>query len=134
MTFRLKNSKWIFNLQKSMSKLIFAGSKNPVRNRLKIQFVELDFPTWFFKNEVQMDRALDFNYWNFDFKHKFPPPSPGNNGKNSNLNIRGQHRRQNHSRSGRRSKSSMTHSELEFRCEIFGFFLLSFPQNENKIY
>ena len=34
--------------------------------------------------------------------------------KNSNLNIRGQHRRQNHSRSGRRSKSSMTHSELEF--------------------
>ena len=37
---------WIFSLQKSISKLIFAGytvSKNPVRNRLKIQFVELDF-------------------------------------------------------------------------------------------
>ena len=37
---------WIFSLQKSISKLIFAGytgSKNPVRNRLKIQFVQLDF-------------------------------------------------------------------------------------------
>jgi hypothetical protein len=33
-------------MQKSISKLIFAGytgSKNPVRNRLKIQFVDLDF-------------------------------------------------------------------------------------------
>ena len=40
------STNWIFNLQKSISKLIFAGytgSKNPVRNRLKIQFVELDF-------------------------------------------------------------------------------------------
>jgi hypothetical protein len=39
-------SKLIFSLQKSISKLIFAGytgSKNQVRNRLKIQFVELDF-------------------------------------------------------------------------------------------
>ena len=35
------------------------------------------------------------------------------NGKSRNKN-RGQHRHQNHSRSGRRSKSSMTHSELEF--------------------
>ena len=37
---------WISNLQKSILKLIFAGytgSKNPVRNRLKIQFIELDF-------------------------------------------------------------------------------------------
>ena len=37
---------WIFNLQKSISKLIFAGytgSKNPVWNRLKIQFVEIDY-------------------------------------------------------------------------------------------
>ena len=36
----------IFNLKKSISKLIFAGytgSENPVRNRLKIQFVKLDF-------------------------------------------------------------------------------------------
>ena len=40
------SSNWISNLQKSISKLIFAGytgSKNPVRNRLKIQFVQLDF-------------------------------------------------------------------------------------------
>jgi hypothetical protein len=37
---------WIFSLQKSILKLIFAGytgSKNPVRNELKIQLVELDF-------------------------------------------------------------------------------------------
>jgi hypothetical protein len=39
---------WIFNLQKSILKLIFAGytgytGKNPVRNRLKIQLVMLDF-------------------------------------------------------------------------------------------
>ena len=37
---------WVINLQKSTSKLIFAvytGSKNPVRKRLKIQFVEIDF-------------------------------------------------------------------------------------------
>ena len=37
---------WIFSLQKSISKFIFAGytgSKNQVRNRLKIQFFELDF-------------------------------------------------------------------------------------------
>ena len=50
---------WIFNLQKSILKLIFAGytgSKNPVWNRLKIQFVELDFSNLIF--QVQMDRAL----------------------------------------------------------------------------
>jgi hypothetical protein len=43
---KIKFDKLDFNLQKSISKLIFAGyagSKNPVRNRLKIQFVELDF-------------------------------------------------------------------------------------------
>jgi len=38
---------WISNLQKSISKFIFAGytgSKNrKVQNRLKIQFVKLDF-------------------------------------------------------------------------------------------
>ena len=40
------STKWMFNMQKSISKLIFAGytgSKNPVRNRLKKQFIELDF-------------------------------------------------------------------------------------------
>ena len=43
---------WIFNLQESISKLIFAsytGSKNPVGNRLKIQFVELDFSNMIFQ-------------------------------------------------------------------------------------
>ena len=43
---------WIFSLQKSISKLIYAGytgSKNPVRNRLKIQFVEHDFSNLIFQ-------------------------------------------------------------------------------------
>ena len=42
----------IFNLQKSILKSIFAGytgSKNPVRNKLKIQFVELDFSNLIFQ-------------------------------------------------------------------------------------
>ena len=47
----------IFEKSSRISKLIFAGSKNPVGNRLKIQFVKLDFPTWSFKNLVQMDRT-----------------------------------------------------------------------------
>ena len=40
------------SLQKSISKLIFAGytgSKNQVRNRLRIQFVELDFSKLIFQ-------------------------------------------------------------------------------------
>ena len=43
---------WIFNLKKTFSKLIFAGytgSKNPVQNRLKIQFVELDLSELIFQ-------------------------------------------------------------------------------------
>ena len=43
---------WIFSLKNSILKLIFegcTGSKNPVWNRLKIQFVELDFPIWIFQ-------------------------------------------------------------------------------------
>ena len=46
------STNWIFNLQKSISKLIFAsytGSKYPVWNRLKIQFVELDFSNLIFQ-------------------------------------------------------------------------------------
>ena len=42
----------VFSLQKSISKLIYAGytgSKNPVRNRLKIQFVKLDFSRLIFQ-------------------------------------------------------------------------------------
>ena len=41
-----------FTLQKSILKLIFAGytgSRNPVQNRLKIQFVELDFSKMIFQ-------------------------------------------------------------------------------------
>ena len=43
---------WIFSLQKSISKLIFAGNKdgkNPGQNRLKIQFIELDFSKLIFQ-------------------------------------------------------------------------------------
>ena len=43
---------WIFNLQKPILKLIFAGykgSKNQVLIRLKIQFVELDFSELIFQ-------------------------------------------------------------------------------------
>ena len=46
------STNWIFSLQTSISKLIFAGytgSKNQVRNRLKIQFVELDFSKLIFQ-------------------------------------------------------------------------------------
>ena len=43
----IKFNKRIFSLQKSLSKSIFAGytgNKNPVRNRLKIQFAEHEIP------------------------------------------------------------------------------------------
>ena len=46
------STKWIFSLQKSISKLIFAsytGSKNPVRNRIKIQYVKFDFSKLIFQ-------------------------------------------------------------------------------------
>ena len=46
------STNWIFNLQQSILKLVFAGytgSKNPVQNRLKIQFVELDFSNLIFQ-------------------------------------------------------------------------------------
>ena len=46
------SSNCIFSQQKSISKLIFAGytgSKNQVRNRQKIQFVELDFSKLIFQ-------------------------------------------------------------------------------------
>ena len=43
---------WIFSLQKSISKLIlsgYTGSKNSAQNRLKIQFLELDFSKLIFQ-------------------------------------------------------------------------------------
>ena len=46
---------WIFSLQKSISKLIvggYTGNKNPVRNRLKIQFIEPDFSKSIFQNST----------------------------------------------------------------------------------
>ena len=46
------SANWIFSLQKSISKLIFAGysgSKNQVWNRLKIQFLELNFSKLIFQ-------------------------------------------------------------------------------------
>jgi hypothetical protein len=49
---KLSSTNWIFSLQKSILKLIFAGytgSKNQVRNRQKIQFVELDFSKLIFQ-------------------------------------------------------------------------------------
>ena len=61
-----KNQVWTsFNLQKSISNLIFAGytgSKNPVWNRLKIQFVELDFSNLIFQKsstDQQGDSSLE---------------------------------------------------------------------------
>ena len=43
---------WIFRQEKSLWKLFFAGytgSKNQVRNRLKIQFIKLDFSKLIFQ-------------------------------------------------------------------------------------
>ena len=39
---------WIFSLQKSISKLIFAA---------EIQLVEHEFSTWFFKIQVQINKG-----------------------------------------------------------------------------
>ena len=56
----LKN--WIFSLQKSILKLIFAdytGSKNSVSNRLKIQFIKLDyFSNWIFQKSSTDQQGL----------------------------------------------------------------------------
>ena len=58
------STNWIFSLQKSILKMIFAGytgSKNPVWNRLKIQFIKLDFSKLiFFRNQVQINRGIEF--------------------------------------------------------------------------
>ena len=70
------STNWIFNLQKSISKLIFAGytgSKNSVWNRLKIQFIELDFSNLVFqKYKVQINRATVKNSWILFFKSHKP--------------------------------------------------------------
>ena len=59
------STNWIFKPQKSISKLIFAGytgSKNQVRNRLKIQLVELYFSKLIFQKsstDQQGDRHFE---------------------------------------------------------------------------
>jgi hypothetical protein len=63
------STNWIFSLQNSISNLIFAGytgSKNPVRNRQKIQFVKLDFSKLIFQksNTDQWERGNGC-FWNF---------------------------------------------------------------------
>ena len=77
-TWFLKNRVWNF-FQKSRTWFLVYfeldfGSKNQVRNRLKIKFVQLDFwkkfQTRFFKNHVQMDRVFDISKKNgFLFYH-----------------------------------------------------------------
>ena len=45
----------------SILKLIFAGykgNKNPVWNRLKMQFIKLDFSKLIFRNQVQINRGI----------------------------------------------------------------------------
>ena len=57
---------WILSMQKSISKLIFAGytgSKNPVPKRLKIQSIEFDFYKLIFQKssrDQQGDKAITY--------------------------------------------------------------------------
>ena len=62
------STNWIFSLQKSTLKLIFAGSKNPVRNKLKIQFIELDFSKLIFqKSNTDQQGVIHNNYINHNY-------------------------------------------------------------------
>ena len=45
---KLSSTNWIFSLKKSISKLILQATQ-PVRNRLTIQFIELDFSKLIFQ-------------------------------------------------------------------------------------
>ena len=66
---------WIFSLQKSISKLIFAdytGSKNLVLNRLKIQFIELDVSKLIFQKPSTNQQGPDFSTTTFN--HNFLKP------------------------------------------------------------
>ena len=51
------STNWIFG---SISKLIPAGSKNPVWNRLKIQFVKLDFSNLIFQKSSTDKQGLSY--------------------------------------------------------------------------
>ena len=49
-------------MQKSISKLIFAGyteSKNPVQNRLKIQFLEFDYSKLIFQISITDQQGVN---------------------------------------------------------------------------
>ena len=55
-------------MQNSISKLIFAGytgSKNPVQNRLKQQFVELDFSKLIFQKSSRDQQGASLNRFSF---------------------------------------------------------------------
>ena len=59
------STNWIFNLQKSILKLIFVGytgSKNTFRNRLKIQLVKLDFSNLIFQKSCT-DQQEVWPFW-----------------------------------------------------------------------
>ena len=64
-TWFLKNRVWKIKLDEldflSISNLTFTACvacKIRVQNRQKIKFIQLDFLTWFFKNQVQINRGL----------------------------------------------------------------------------
>ena len=57
---------WIFSLQKSISKLIFAGytgSKSQVWNRVKIKFVELDLSKFIFQKSSTDQQGDSLVIW-----------------------------------------------------------------------
>ena len=66
------STNWIFSLQKSISKLIFAGytgSKNQVRNRLKIKFVKLDFSKLIFQKSSTDQQGVRSMKYKFSCEH-----------------------------------------------------------------
>ena len=68
------STKWIFSVQKLILKLIFAGytgSKSQVQNRLKIQFVELDYSKFIFQKS-SMDQQGESTNLQF-YKLLFQP-------------------------------------------------------------
>ena len=70
---KLSSTNWIFSLQKSILKsFINTCIKNPVQNRLKIQFIQLDFsqlifPNWFFQIDFS---ELIFPNWFSEIKYR----------------------------------------------------------------
>jgi hypothetical protein len=50
------STNWIFSLQKSISKSVFAGYTGS-KNLIEID-KNLDFPNWFFRNQVKINRGI----------------------------------------------------------------------------